>query len=107
MVRPDMSRLSQETLAILGVGIALAALILTSIAGMRSEFQAEFRAVRAEARADRETLRVEARTDRETLRAEARADREAFQSQILRLTEQQGVLSARIDGLRDPSAANR
>ena len=47
MVRPDMSRLSQETLAILGVGVALAALILTSIAGMRSEFQAEFRAVRA------------------------------------------------------------
>ena len=42
MARPDMSRLSQETLAILGVGVALAALILTSIAGMRSEFQAEF-----------------------------------------------------------------
>ena len=46
----------RKPLAILGVGIALAALILTSTAGMRSEFQAEFRAVRAEARADREAL---------------------------------------------------
>ena len=41
-----MSRLSQETLTILGVGVALAALILTSIAGVRGEIQA----VRDEAR---------------------------------------------------------
>ena len=92
MARPDMPRLSQETLAILGVGVALAALILTSIAGMRSEFQAGFRAVRAEARADREAMR---------------AEHEAFQNHILRLTEQQGVLSARLDGLRGPPTANR
>ena len=38
---------------------------------------------------------------------ETRADRETFQSHILRLTEQQGVLSARLDGLRDPPASNR
>ena len=62
MARPDMSRLSQETLAILGVGVALAALILTSTAGVRGEIQA--------------------------VRAEARADRQVFQEQILRLTEQ-------------------
>ena len=113
MARPDMSRLSQETLAILGVGVALAALILTDSVGVRGEFQA----VRAEARADREAMRAEARAERQAIRAEARADREAFQSQILRLTEgfqsqvlrlteQQGVLSARIDGLRDPPATN-
>ena len=106
MVRPDMPRLSQETLAILGVGVALAALILTSIAGMRGEFRAEFQVVRAEARADRETLRAEARADREALRAEARADRETFQNHILRLTEQQGILSARLDGLPAPPATN-
>ena len=101
---PDMSRISQETLAIIGAGIALAALILTGTAGVRGEIQDvrdEIRAVRAEARADREVLRAEARTDREALRAEARADREAFQSHILRLTEQQGMLGARIDGITD------
>ena len=92
MARPGMSRLSQETLAILGVGVALAALILTSIAGMRSEFQAEFRAVRAEARADREAIR---------------AEHEMFRNHILRLTEQQGILRAHLDDLRDPPATNR
>ena len=55
-------------------------------------------------------MRAEARAERQAMRAEARADREAFQSHILRLTEQQGVLSARLDGLdglRDPPATNR
>ncbi len=132
MMRSGLSRLSQETLAILGVGVALAALMLTSISGMRGEIQAlrdelrteiqavrvearsdreavraEIQTVRAEARADREAMRTEARADREALRAEARADREAFQSQILRLTEQQGVLSARLDGLSGPPTPSR
>ena len=91
MARPGMSGLSQENLTILGVGVALAALILTSTAGVRGEIQA---------------VRDEVRAERQAIRTETHADREAFQSQILRLTEQQGVLSARIDGLLDPPAAN-
>ncbi len=97
-----MPRLSQETLAIIGVGVALAALILTSTASVRGEIQA----VRDEARAERQIIRAEARAERQAIRDEVRADREAFQSQILRLTEQQGILSARLDGLRDPPGAN-
>ena len=81
MARSGMAGISQETLAIIGATIALAALILTSSAGIRGEIR--------------------------DIRAEARADRETFQSQILRLTEQQGVLSARLDGLRDSPASNR
>ena len=121
MARPDMSRISQETLAIIGVGVALAALILTSSAGVRGEIQAvrddlrvEIRDVRAEARAERQAMRAEARADREALQAEARADREAmradhetFQHNILRLTEQQGILRARLDGISDPPAPSR
>ena len=99
MARSDMPRLSQETLTIIGASIALAALILTSSAGIRGEI----RDVRAEVR----EVRAEARADREALRTEARADREAFQSHIIRLTEQQGVLSARVDALRSPPAAGR
>ena len=83
-----MSRLSQETLAIIGASIALAALILTSSAGVRGEIQA---------------IRDEIRD----VRVEARADREAFQSHILRLTEQQGILSARLDGVADQPATER
>ena len=109
-----MSRLSQESLTIIGVGVALAALNFTSIAGLRgeihdfrNELRAEIRDVRIEARNDLEVLRAEARADREALRAEARADREMFQSQILRLTEQQGILRARLDGLSAPPATTR
>ncbi len=96
-----MSRLSQETLAILGVGVALAALTLASIAGVRGDIQA----VRDEARADRQAIRAEARADREAMRAEARADRQVFQEQILRLTEQQGELGGQIEIIRDQLAA--
>ena len=135
MARSGMSRLSQETLTIIGASIALAALILTSSAGIRGEirdvraearadreaFQSHMQDVRAEARANREVfqshmqdVRAEARANREVfqshmqdVRAEARADRETFQSHIIRLTEQQGVLRARLDGLGAPPATDR
>ncbi len=87
-----MPRLSQETLAIIGATIALAALILTSTASVRSELQA---------------FRDEARAERQAIRAEAHADREAFQSQILRLTEQQGVLGGQIGILRSQIATGK
>lgn len=99
MARPDMSRLSQETLAIIGVGVALAALILTSIAGVRGEIQA----VRDELRVEIQAVRTEARADREAMRA----DHETFQNHILRLTEQQGILRTRLDGISDPPAPIR
>ena len=76
-----MHKLSQETLAIIGATIALAALILTSTAGIRGEIQA--------------------------VRAETRADREVFQSHILRLTEQQGIIGARLGGIPDRPATTR
>ena len=102
-----MPRLNQETIAIIGVGIALGALILTTTGGLRDEL----RAIRAEASADREAIRAEGRTyreairaeghaAREAIRAEARADREAFEDQIIRLTEQQGALGGLVEGLR-------
>ena len=98
-----MPRLSQETLTIIGASIALAAVIFTSTAGVRGEI----RDVREELRAEIRYVRAEARADREALRAEARADREAFQSHIIRLTEQQGILGARLDGLSHPPATTR
>ena len=113
-----MPRLNQETIAIIGVGIALGALILTTTGGLRDELRAiraeasadreairaEGRAareaIRAEGRADREAIRAEGRADREAIRAESRAVREAFEEQIIRLTEQQGALGGLLEGLR-------
>ena len=90
-------RISQETIAIVTVGVALAGLNLVTTADLRdlrTEWQAESRQLRNEARASREELRNEARADREELRNESRADREAFQREILRLTQQQAELVA-------------
>ena len=107
--------LTQETITILTVGVALAGLIVVNLGDMRSEvraYRAEAHAYRAEARADREAIRAEARTDRtrfeaamNLMRAEARADREAFAKQITRLVEQQGTLSGLVDGLRHAIAS--
>ena len=105
-----MPRLSQETIAVIGVGVALGALILTTTGGLREEIQA----VRAEAHADREASERRAAADREASerRLEAferrmAADREAserrladFEKQIIRLTEQQGTLGGLVEGLR-------
>ena len=116
-----MPRLSQETIAVIGVGVALGALILTTTGGLREEIHA----IRAEARADREASerRLEAfeqrmAADREAFERRMAADREAFEKrmaadreasarrladfekQIIRLTEQQGTLGGLVEGLR-------
>ena len=96
--------LTQETITILTVGVALAGLIVVNLGDMRSEvraYRAEALTYRAEARADR----AEARADREAIRTEARADREAFAKQITRLVEQRGTLSGFVDGLRHAIAS--
>ena len=82
--------LSQETITVVTVGVALAGLLLASI----GQFRAEARASRA---------RIEASMNQ--MRAEGRADREAFVKQITRLVEQQGTLNGLVDGLRRPIAA--
>ena len=82
--------LSQETIAILAVGVALASIIFVNQGDMR-----------AEARADR------ARTDAalNAMRAEGRADREALGRHITRLVEQQGTLSGLVEGLEHAIAS--
>ena len=75
--------LSQETITVLTVGVALAGLILMN--------QGEMRADRARTEVAMNLMRME-----------ARADREAFAKQITRIVEQQGTLSGLVDGLRNP-----
>ena len=70
--------LSQETIAIVTVGVAFAGFNFAYFGDMRAEMRAE----------------------REALRAEARAEREAFANQITRLVEQQGTLNGLVEGLR-------
>ena len=95
--------LSQETIAIVTVGIALAGIILVNQGEMRAEFRAEREAMRADARADR--ARIEASMNQ--MRVDGQASREAFEKQIARLVEQQGTLNGLMDGLRNPIAPPR
>ena len=110
-----MFKLSQETIAIVTVGLALATLIVTGDAANRAEARAAREALRAEARADRaeaqaardairteaqaarDALRAEAQAARDALRAEARADREAFEQHITRLTQGQSRLTGIVE----------
>ena len=113
--RTRRPRLSQETIAIVTVGVALAGLILVTTGNLRDEsrasrvaWQAESRQLRDEARADRaawqaesQKLRDEARADRTAWQAESQKLRddfqrqsETFQREILRLTEGQAKLAA-------------
>ena len=112
--------LSQETIAIVTVGIALATLMLTTTAGIRNEARAdreawERRFAEADAawKAESHQLRAEQRANREAserriaetdaawkaetrqLRAEAQANYEHFQREILRLTGETARLAAR------------
>ena len=89
--------LSQEVIAIVTVGVALAGLILMET----GEIRAEARADRARADAAMREMRAEGRTDR----AEWRASREAFEKRIVQLVEQQGTLNGLVDGLRNPMSA--
>ena len=75
--------LSQETITILSVGVALAGLLLVMLGDSRAE-RARLDAAMKE------------------MRAEGRAYREAFDQKITRLIEQQGTLNGLVDSLRNP-----
>ena len=100
-------RISQETIAVVTVGLALAALVVTSTGRVSERLDRNVAELRAEARADRAALRAEARADRAELRAEARADREAFARQILKLTAGQAHLAGLVASpLEDQTTVN-
>ena len=95
--------LSQETIAIVTVGLALATLNWTTTGQTRAEaqaaraaWQAETRQMRAAWQAESQQLRVEWQAESRQLRDEARADREAFQERILQLTGEQARLAAAV-----------
>ena len=121
-----MPRLSRLTLTVIGVYSALAALVLTTSAWVRDDLRAfrdDIRLSRDEPRIgipdvrtgaprDRESWRAETRAEREAWqaegeawRAEVRADHEEFESQLLRLIEQQDIRRVRRDGSRDRTSS--
>ena len=104
-------RLSQETIAIITVGIALAGLNVATVGDLREEaradraaWQAESQQLRAAWQTESRQLRDEARAEREEIRNEARADREDFQRrmetlqlQVVGLSIEQARLAAAVE----------
>ena len=93
--------LSQETIAIVTVGLALAGLDLTSDIATRSAARADAQANRVAIEANRAAIETAIRalqdstaTDRHALEERAAADRRAFQAEILKLTAGQAQLAA-------------
>ena len=86
--RTSRFRLSQETVAIVSVGVALAGLILASVGDFREE-----------ARADRTAWQAESRQIRDEARAADAADRENFQRQMETFQRQMEALQRQVVGL--------
>jgi hypothetical protein len=86
-------RLSQEMIAIVTVGLALAGLNLVTIGDLRDPRE-EVRTDRAAWRAESQQFRNEWQAESRQFRDKVRSDQEAFQREILRLTEAHAKLAA-------------
>ena len=93
--RTKRLRISQETIAIVTVGVALAGLILVTTGDLRDEgrasrvaWQAESQQLRNEWQAESQQLRNEWQEESRQLRDEARADRTAWQAESQRLRDE-------------------
>ena len=89
--------LSQETITVLTIGIAIIGINLAHMAEIRSD--------RARLEESMNQMRAEGLAERREIRAEGRASREAFEKKIIRLVEQQGTLNGLVEGLRNPLPA--
>ena len=99
--------LSQETITMVTVGVALSGIILVNQGAMRAEWRADREALRAEAQVDR--ARMDAKL--EAFRAEAQAHRAKMDATVDSLRtearEDRARSDARIDSLRAEGRADR
>ena len=103
-----------ELLSIIGsmvaVGITLGAVVIGSIAGLRTEVRTDI----AEVRTEMQTLRAEVntemqilRTEMQALRTEVRADIRALEHRLAAVERRQARTEGLLEGLRDAITARR
>ena len=90
--------MSTELIAIIGVGVALAGLMLNGQHTLRSETRAEFQVVRAETRAEFQAVRAE-------MREEFKAQREDINGLLGRMAHLEGLLESLREAIADQSVA--
>ena len=96
-----------ELLSIIGsvvaVGITLVAVVVGSIAGLRTEVRTEI----AEVRTEMQTLRAEVNTEMQSLRTEMRTDIRALEHRLAAVERRQARTEGLLEGLRDAITARR
>ena len=90
-----MFKLSQETIAILTIGLTILGTVLYTTGRIEDRIDR----IQSEARADRAAWQEEIRI----LRVESRADRETFEKHITRLTQEQSRLTGIVEQMRTAS----
>ena len=96
--------MSTELIAILGVGVALATLMLNGQYTQRAETRSEFQAVRAEMQTQRAETQAEFQAVRAETRAEFQAQRKDINSLLGRMAHLEGRmahLEGLLEGLRE------
>ncbi len=113
--------MSMELITLIGIGVALATLILNTQRNLRADMQAqrdetraEFKAMRAEIQAQREETKTEFKAQREETKTEFKAQREEtkieFKAQrevIISLLERMAHLEGLLEGLREAITGRR
>ena len=90
-----MFKLSQETIAILTIGLTILGTILYTTARVEDRIDG----IQSETRADRDAFQAEIRR----LDDQTHADREAFEKHIIRLTQEQSRLTGMAGQMRTAS----
>jgi len=97
---PVRFRLSQETIAVITVGIALAGLILASVGDLREEARTDRAAWQAAVQANHAAWQAAAQADRAAWQAEARANREAFERRMESFERRGEAFERRMEALQ-------
>ena len=107
-----------ELLSIIGsvvaVGITLVAVVVGSIAGLRTEVRTdiaevrtEMQTLRAEVSTEMQSLRAEVNTEMQSLRTEMRTDIRALEHRLAAVERRQARTEGLLEGLRDAITARR
>ena len=107
--------MSTELIAIIGVGVALAGLILNGQSSQRAEImdlqggleelredtQAEFKSMREETQSEFKSMREETQSEFKSMREETQSEFKVVRSEISGLRERMARLQGLLEGLRE------
>ena len=92
--------------SVVGVGIALGAVIVGSNANLHVELRTEMQELRTEVRTEMQELRAEVRTEMQELRTEVRTDIRSLDSRLSSVEQRLARAEGLLEGLRDAVVAH-